>query len=315
MKLRFLHKVVVLAVLFTASVSYGQLQPFFEDNNLKFQEHFFEALKQKAIQNYDKAIESLEKCYEIDQNNMAVEFEFSKNYLALKQFQEALLFIDKALKKEPQNIYLLQQKEAIYKAQQHISEAIAIQKEIVKINPKLNDELVLLYIQNQQFNEAETLIYQIETMALSTTRTKSYKQYLLDRKNIKFVAKEENVDDDEVSLRDEFNQTQQYTTVQKLLNLEVQNKNFEELYADSKQALELFPAQAFLYQMNGLALNELRKYKEALAVLMVGIDFVIENKLLEAAFYEELAKSYRGLNNNAEALKFEEKAKELRKEK
>ena len=32
----------------------------------EFQELFFEALKQKAITNYDKAIEALEKCIEID---------------------------------------------------------------------------------------------------------------------------------------------------------------------------------------------------------------------------------------------------------
>ena len=50
-----------------------------EDNSIdsteKFQEYFFEALKQKGIENYDRAVVSLLKCVELDDTEAAVYFD------------------------------------------------------------------------------------------------------------------------------------------------------------------------------------------------------------------------------------------------
>ena len=64
--------------------------------------------------------------------------------------------------------------------------------------------------------------------------------------------------------------------------------------------------------MNGFASNKLGKYNEAIDVLTLGIDFVIENTILEADFYEQLSISYEGLKQYKEALKYKQKAEELR---
>ena len=56
---------------------------------------------------FGKAIGSLEKCNQLDSENVAVDFELSKNYLLLKKYFEAEIFIDKALEKEPNNKYLI----------------------------------------------------------------------------------------------------------------------------------------------------------------------------------------------------------------
>ncbi|NLP57056.1 lipopolysaccharide assembly protein LapB [Lutibacter sp. B1] len=316
MSTKSIHRFFLVVALVVTGFSYAQIQPFFEENNLNFQEHFFEALKQKAINNFGKAVESLEKCYEIDQNNTAVEFELSKNYLELKKYEEAEIFVNRALKKEPKNVYLLQHKEAIYKAKNNLEKAIEIQKEIIKLNPKFSDELVLLYIQNREFEKAGKLILEIEDMALSTTRIKSYKEYLENRK-LPVLTSQNNIDtsnEDIETLKKQYKEHKDYKILQQILIKEAESEYFENLYNDSKEALELFPSQSFLYKMNGLALNKLGKYNEAISVLTVGIDFVIDNNKLEADFYEELSISYKGLNNNNEALKYQQKAKELRKE-
>ena len=75
----------------------------------------------------------------------------------------------------------------------------------------------------------------------------------------------------------------------------------------------MFPAQPFLYKINGLALNKLGKYKEAIDVLTLGIDFVIDNNPMEADFYEQLSISYEGLKQLNKALKYKQKAEKLRK--
>ncbi len=70
--------------------------------------------------------------------------------------------------------------------------------------------------------------------------------------------------------------------------------------------------QPFLYKMNGVALNRLRKYNEAISVLTIGIDFVVDDNTMEADFYEQFSISYEGLNNKEEALKYKQKAERLR---
>ena len=58
---------------------------------------------------------TINNCYLIDSTSLAVEFELSKNYLALKNYFEAEIFINKALEKEPKNVYLLEYKNQNYK--------------------------------------------------------------------------------------------------------------------------------------------------------------------------------------------------------
>jgi len=318
---------MVFGILTIPNVSYAQekiLQEIItgekdtrkEDNNLKFQTFFFEALKQKAINNFSKAIENLEQCYQIDSTSLAVEFEFSKNYLSLKNHFEAEIFINKALEKEPKNVHLLKHKVLVYKSQRNFLEAIKIQKQLIEISPKYTEDLVVLYIQNQEYENAKNLIIEVEEKALSSTKMIGYKRYLKSRELIgtrensskKSTTEPTNLE----SLKKQFEKTKSYKTLQNILSYEAENALFELLYIDSKNGLELFPSQPFLYQMNGLASNKLGKYNEAIAVLTIGIDFVIENNDLEATFYEQLSISHEGLNNKNEALKFKQKAAQLR---
>lgn len=313
-----LHIFFLIGIIIISNFSNAQTVNIVEENNLTFQTHFFEALKQKAIKNYSKAIENLEKCYEIDSLNTAVHFEMSKNKLLLNNYFEATLFVDKALVNDPNNIYLLQHKTAIFSVQQNFKEAIKTQKKVIKIQPKFTDKLILLYIQNRDFEEAKKLIVEIEKNALSTQKIKGFKKYIENRKiQNRITNSEENVmieNADIELLRERYSQKREYKILREILTIEFENELFEALYNDSKNALELFPAQPYLYKMNGLALNKLGKYNEAIDVLTLGIDFVIDNTIMEADFYEQLYKSYEGLKQNKEALKYKKKAEDLRKE-
>jgi len=317
MKIRILHRVIAVGMLFISSISYAQKINAEEENSLKFQTHFFEALKQKAIKNYGKAIESLELCQEIDSVNVSVLFEFSKNHLELNNYFEAELFIDKALQLVPENKYLLQHKVAVLKAQRNFNKAIEVQKRLLKIQPKDTEELVFLYIQNQNFAEAEAMIATIEENAMATIRIKSFKIFLEKRKLFQektekpVTAVTENTDIE--TLKNSYSKNKEFKTVKEILDYEAAGELFEQVYAESKEALELFPEQPFLYKMNGLALNKLGKYKEAIAVLSIGIDFVIDNSAMEADFYEQLSISHEKLGNKSEALKYKQRATALRK--
>ena len=77
-----------------------------EEMELNFQDFFFKALSEKAIGNYQKALENLESCNQITPNNVAVFFEFSKNYLELGNPFLAKEYVARALKKEPGNSWM-----------------------------------------------------------------------------------------------------------------------------------------------------------------------------------------------------------------
>jgi tetratricopeptide (TPR) repeat protein len=47
----------------------------------KFEDYFYESLKQKGIENYDRAIMSLEQCLKVKPNDAVVYSEMGKNYL------------------------------------------------------------------------------------------------------------------------------------------------------------------------------------------------------------------------------------------
>lgn len=304
-------------MIFISGFSSAQKINTEEENNLKFQTHFFEALKQKAIKNYGKAIESLELCNEIDTANVSVFFEFSKNHLELNNYFEAELFIDKALAFEPENWYLLQHKVAVLKAQRNFSKAIEVQKKILQNHPKYTEELVFLYIQNQNFMEAEALISKMEENAMTTLKLKSFKSYLENRKSLQINAEKQsdnaNENMDIESLKKSYSENKEFKIVQEILTKEAKEGLFEQVYADSKEALELFPEQPYLYKMNSVALNRLGKYNEAIAVLSIGIDFVIDNSAMEADFYEQLSVNHEKLGNKSEALKYKQRAAALRK--
>ena len=61
-----------------------------------FQDLFYEAIQQRSIENYDKAILALEKGKVIQPDNAVVYFELGKNYLAQKKYNEAYENFEKA---------------------------------------------------------------------------------------------------------------------------------------------------------------------------------------------------------------------------
>ena len=75
--------------------------------NNEFQLAFYESLKQKGIENYDRALESLEKCLALEPENAAVYNELGRNYLKLKKYKEAYASFEKASQIEPKNRWYL----------------------------------------------------------------------------------------------------------------------------------------------------------------------------------------------------------------
>lgn len=300
-------------IIFIFITTFSFSQEVKEESRLKFQEYFFEALKQKAIQNYDKAIESLEKCYAIDSKNTALLFEFSKNYTYQREYGKALMFIEKALEKAPANLFLLLHKVEIHKKQKEYKQAAEILEKLVDKYPRYNDDLGWLYLKQKKYKKLQELIKKAEAKAYTSQRLYHYGIYLKNRLHVSSATskkEESNEKEDIKSLKKAFEQKKDYQILYKLLQKEEEQKKYQLLYEDSKNGLDLFPVQAFLYAMNGKALNNLGKFSEAVSILSRGIDFVIDNKELKSIFYKQLATAYYGLKQTEKAKKYQQKAKQ-----
>ena len=276
---------------------------FTEEKELKFQQFFFTALSQKSIGNYQKAIENLESCNQILPNNKSVFFEFSKNYLYLNNTLLAKEYINRAIIQDSKNTWMQKHLVKVLEKENNFFEAIKIQQKIIVLNPKENKNLVLLYMKNKDYKKALSFIKTLEEDNLLTSDLKKIKERL-EKTNYSETQKS-NVSKD---IYKRFETEKTYTLLKQILLATKDNSVL--LLKYSKEGIALFPAQPFVYLINGSTLNVNREFKKALEILQNGIDFVIEDAM-EALFYKEMALAYKGLNNKVEEKRYMEKYKKL----
>lgn len=311
------HRNTIIMMLFSLFFFFISSSNFAQDSipekedlteaaELKFQEFFFNALSQKAIGNYSKAIELLENCNQILPNNKTVYFEFSKNYLELNNTQLAKEYIDRAIAKDEVNIWMLKHLIAIYVKQRNYIAAIDTQKKVIALNPKEKPYLIRLYLYNRDYKEAVDLMNVLEKENALSSNLKMLKKSLEARKDLsQNTVKVTDIN----SLMADFEKNKTYKVLDDILKKSSNNINI--LLKYSSLGIELYPAQAYLYLVKAKVLNNQKKYKEAINVLQNGIDFVLEISM-EIDFFKEFAKAYNGLGNIKEEKKYNAKIQKLK---
>ncbi len=277
-----------------------------EKKNIDFEEKFFNAITQKAINNYQKAIENLEECNALIPNDKAILFEFSKNYFFLNKLPEALEYGNQALLKDPENIWLLEHLVSIYKKDRNFNKAIDIQKKIGDKNPQKKGALVYLYLQNSDRKSAKKVLKELSDDKLLTPRLRSLSKQLYRKKEKPKATR--NLTNSNNGLRQLFEEKKSFPLLTKLLT-KLDKENHKDLLVYSEKGISLFPAQPMVYLMNGKALNKEKKHKKAIESLQNGIDFVIDNNLLEKQFYSEIVKAYKALGDSKNVNKYQRKIK------
>lgn len=155
-----------------------------------FQDHFYEAIKQKGIENYDKAIESLEKCVKLQPNNATLFFELGKNYLYQKKYKDAYDNFEKSTKIDPTNRWAwVGMYDVCYETRDY-NQAIVIVQKLIEFKEEYKDELISLYMTTQQFDKALTLINELNDKFGKSEPRDIYKSQILQ--DAKFQGPEKN---------------------------------------------------------------------------------------------------------------------------
>ncbi|MFH7003346.1 tetratricopeptide repeat protein [Flavobacterium bizetiae] len=414
----------------------------------EYQDAFYESLKQKGIENYDKAIASLDKCVKLKPNDAVAYFELGKNYLSLKDYRNAQDSFEKATQLDPKNKwYWLGIYDVSYETKNYPLAIETIQK-IIAFDEEYKDDLISLYMITNQFDKALVTINEMNDKFGKSEDRDRYKMQILSqgkyqnaeitnlidqiKKNPKeesnyinlifLYSKAEETDkalevakqlakevpssewaqvslfkvyidanqadkaikamnvilssskiDSKIKHRtlNEFlifvNKNPQYASdlekaiayfdndkeidVAKevgkfyhskgqfenaikyyekdlksnsdtdretnLLLLEVytQAKQFEPMTKRAMNMIEIYPSQPQFYYYAGLGNNQLQQFKNAKTVLEMGLDYVVDDKALEANFNIQLGEAYNGLGDAKKKEEYFLKANELLKKK
>ena len=436
---------VLLGMFLFSGISFAQEEEREDDLgdvSDAFQEHFFEGLKQSAIENHERAIAAFSKWLEENPNNAIVQYEIGKAYLKTEEYSLAQSSLEKAIELDDKNVWYLDSLYEAYDKTNQDDKAIEILKKLSVFHPDYKLDLVKYYFNKTRFDQAlslmdeldeETginsdrdllrkLIYQrsgyseskiafykkrisqqpanedhylqiiyeysnqndvINAKAIAQQLLKEnpnsekvhlglYKFYLEDNEkelaynSLKTVLKSQSIEEpskrkllndylrflrnsepnpaqiEELAaiIKDSANNsrltriiTDYYTSIGDLNKaVEVQTsagvdmndfnsvrsylialsqaKEHEKVIVTATEALELYPSQPLLYMLNGVALNSKNLPDKAIESLEIGLEYIIDDPILESDFYYQMAQSYKIKQNESKHKEFLLKAKQ-----
>jgi len=270
---------------------------FLEEFEDEFQESFFEALKQKGIENYDKATHLFLACKQLEPENIVIDHELAKAYFADKQYNNALEYGVKAITAEPENRWYLNTLfEILQKQNRSIQE---IEDRIPFTNNELQENLAEILYQKKNFEAALRIIDKLKkTPKLAALKSNLNAAIRLRDKRLNVISP--------LEVPESSSPLKEYT-----LELEklIKNKAFQKILKTSESALEQYPSQPYFYFAQGYALHKLDKHSEAIELLEVALDFLIDDASLANKIYNELASAYTALGKPEKANKYLNKIK------
>ena len=294
MKFRLKWSIYILGIFIFSQLIYAQeeesAEVFLEDYTDEFQETFFEALKQKGIENYDKAINLFLKCKRLDSTFNVVDFELAKSYLANKQYVVAQQYGIDALNSEPENYWYLNVVVEILQKQGNSMEMI--KEQISYDNSKLIENLALIYFQKKNYQKSLNILKDMKDSSFKELLSLRIKDSLDRPKNVDEIKKAPPAQNTDLNPLLKYKEE-----IAELIRI----KNYSSLVIKADEALEEFPSQPYFYFAKGMGLNRSGKQKEATSELETALDFLIEDIELGNNIYRELAKAYTFLGNSSKA--------------
>lgn len=260
-----------------------------EDNTDVFQELFFEALKQKGIENYGKAINALLKCKQLATNNDVVDHELAKTYQLNKQLVLAEEHAREAIISKPDNLWYLNTLVEIRELQG--TDLKGIKEQIPYSNIQLKENLAQIYFEKKRFDIAREVLKDLRSSKFTRELTSKIQDSIA----------QETLIIEELPSIENIEMVNPVKVLTKELNILLEKGDIDLLNQKAEEALETYPAQPFFYYTKGAALNGMAEYKEAIDFLMMGLDFVFDNDELSNKFYGELAKAYTALGETTKA--------------
>lgn len=204
----------------------------------KTEDYFFEALAQRGIENYDKAIVAIQKCLEKEPKNPAFLYELGKNQLDAKDYVAAEIAFKSAVEIDNKQRWYWNGLYDVYYQTKNYEKAIGVVQKLIEFDPNMREDLVSLYMNTDQKEKALHLLKEMEasshltkTMEFYKLKLESSKEFASPKKEtlekgIKEHPKYEQNYIDLISLYLSFNQEEKAFEVAKVLEKEIPNSDW-----------------------------------------------------------------------------------------
>ena len=255
-----------------------------------FQEAFFEALKQKAIENNDKAIDLLLRCKEISPENEVVDYELAKAYKDEGNLALAQEYAMNAINSKPENLwYLNTLVEILPKVGNSID---GIKSMIPYENIQFRENLALIYYWQGNYGGALKVLKGVKTTPTTENLMLKINDSIAEKQSIKPAVTAEN---SAIPINDPL---QSYKSqIEQLLA----SQDYNALVEISSNALESFPTQPYFYYAHGVSLNKTLQYNKAVETLESALDYLLDDTDLNNKIYSQLSNAYSALGNSSKA--------------
>ncbi|WP_224484292.1 tetratricopeptide repeat protein [Robertkochia aurantiaca] len=279
---------------------------FTDEYTDRFQENFFEALKAKGIENYDRAIAHLMECKTLDPDNPAVDYELGRNYLLQKDFRKAIGYFEQAWEGEPSNPWYARGVIESAIMLREFDRALTTAQQLASQSPAYELEVAAVYTEMAEFDKAQEILTRMKEQGLVSSELYELEERIqLSRRtrNIDNTTAPEAVADDDEDGPDSY---------RKELEALLGAGNFVSLSELSAEALDNFPAQPEFYLYRGVAVFKTGDSSEAIGYLTTGLDFIIDDRALENRFYKALIEAYQAEGNEEKIREYTKKLEQNR---
>ncbi len=265
-----------------------------EENTDTFQATFFEALKHKSIQNYDKAIALFLECRQLAPTNSAIHHELARVYFLDQHYLQAQEHAIKAVQADPAQYWYLETLMTILDVMSCDFEKI--QHDIPCDTPELQENLATLYLKREQYDEAIKVLQEMGDTKFTRDLTAKI-QDALARGKPDILAPDEPQEDNPVA---------QY---KKQMETLLARSHYKKLLEIAKEALEYYPLQPYFYYAYGVSLHNIGNSREAIVALNNGLDCLLDDDNLANKIHKALAEAYNHIGNPVKANEYLNKIK------
>ena len=128
----------------------------------EFEDTFYSALSNRMIERYEKALDDINKCLDIDDTKPILYYEKARNQFELKEYEEAQKNLEKVLTNMPKDEVVLDALQQSYFKQQKYDKTIATLKKLVDIDKKYQLPLARAYVYTEQYGKSLDLLSSYE---------------------------------------------------------------------------------------------------------------------------------------------------------
>ncbi|MEO1546524.1 MAG: hypothetical protein AAFU74_07245 [Bacteroidota bacterium] len=274
----------------------GSAELFLDEYTDEFQETFFEGLKQKGIQNYDRAIQLFLDCKQLDAENPILDYELARAHFKNKTYVEAQEYGITALRTDPANYWYLETVVSILSEQGSSLKAMGY-TELLN-NMSLLDNLSQIYFKKKRYKEALEVLDALPLSQDTRERRRRIEDSLASNQRKKqTITKTTGV----ISVGNPVDGVK--ARIEQLLSQEA----YANLQQESEKAMETYPLQPFFQYAYGYALFKNNQNSKGIEVLEGALDFIVDDVMLQNRIYQALSELYTAEGDLKKAAEYKNK--------